>query len=159
MGSFGRCRTVVAAVCIVIGFAGARADDTQEITNYALSAAGLSKYAQATKNLAALPDGCADDDSDAETDSITAMVARIDSVPGATAAVKSAGLSTHEYVVFSMSLLQNGVAAWALTQPGGTLPPGTSKANVDFVNQHGAEIKQLQSLAHRCEEADDIDEE
>ena len=52
-----------------------------------------------------------------------------------------------EYVVFSMSLFQNGLAAWALDQPGGKLPQGVSKANVDFVKKHDAQLKQLQGLS------------
>ena len=31
-------------------------------------------------------------------------------------------MTAHEYVVFSFSLLQNGLAAWAVSQPGGKLP-------------------------------------
>ncbi len=35
------------------------------------------------------------------------------------------------------------MAAWALTQPGGTLPPGVSKANVDFYRSHEQALKKL----------------
>jgi hypothetical protein len=72
------------------------------------------------------------------------MVARIDAVPGARDAIGSAGMTTREYVVFSWSLLQNGLAAWAISQPGGKLPPGVSKANVDFYKKHEAELQRLE---------------
>lgn len=123
--------------------------DLQEIQRYALTDVGLAKYSQATEKLAALPGrssaACADDDSEAQ--SIDQMAAKLGAVPGAKAAVQSTGMSLREYVVFSMSLFQNGLAAWALDQPGGKLPPGVSKANVDFVKEHDAQLKQLQGLS------------
>jgi hypothetical protein len=44
------------------------------------------------------------------------------------------------------------MASWAMSQPGGTLPPGVSKANVDFVKQHDAELKEIEALddEHGC---------
>jgi hypothetical protein len=137
--------------------------DSQEVAAYALTEAGLAKYTKATQNLAALPGGAAskcadDDDSEDRTNSISDMVARINSVPGAASAIQSAGMSAHEYVVFTMSLLQNGLAAWALQQPGGKLPPGVSKANVDFVSSHGPQLDALKGLDRGCGE-DEADEE
>ena len=35
-------------------------------------------------------------------------------------------------------MVQNGMAAWAVSQPGGKLPPGVSQANVDFYKKHEA---------------------
>jgi hypothetical protein len=121
--------------------------DVVEVQRYMLSEAALAKYTAATKSLAALPSaGCTEDDSDSENPSIDHMVAKLGAVPGAQAAVQSAGMSLREYVVFSMSLFQNGLAAWAVDQPGGKLPPAVSKANVEFVKKHGAELKQLEGL-------------
>jgi hypothetical protein len=118
--------------------------DTQEIARYVLTDAALAKYTQATKNLGVhakqMPGDC-DDGDDAK--SIDEMVTRFNAVPGAKAAVQSAGLTTREYLVFTMSLFQNGMAAWALTQPGGKLPAGTSMANVNFYRAHEAAIKKL----------------
>jgi hypothetical protein len=74
-------------------------------------------------------------------------------VPAAKAAIQSSGLTTREYVVFSWSLLQNGLAAWAVSS-GGTLPAGASKANVDFYKKHEAEIQQMEGLkSSDCEDA------
>jgi hypothetical protein len=54
-----------------------------------------------------------------------------------------------------MSLLQNGLAAWAAGQSGGELPPGVSKANVDFVTKHDARLKELASLQSCGDELED----
>lgn len=118
--------------------------DTQEIQRYVLTDAALAKYKQATTRLAALPGdtagACSDDDGDA---SIAASVARLDAVPAVKAAIQGAGMTTREYVVFTWSLLHNGLAAWAVSQPGGKLPAGTAQANVDFYKRHAAEIENL----------------
>lgn len=139
--------------------------DSQEVMRYTLTEAGLAKYTKAAQNLSALPGGgpgnCEhDDDSDSESNSISDLAARLDAVPGAKSAVQSAGMSSREYIVFSMALLQNGLAAWALQQPGGKLPPGVNKANVDFVNAHNAQLDQLKGIAEQanCEDADDEEE-
>jgi hypothetical protein len=80
------------------------------------------------------------------------MVAKLNAMPDAAAAIQSVGMSTREFVVFSWSIVQNGMASWAMSQPGGTLPPGVSKANVDFVKQHDAELKEIEALddEHGC---------
>ena len=137
--------------------------DSQEITRYTLTEAGLAKYTKASQNLAALPGGapgCAnDDDSDSDSNSIAELAGKLDASPAAKAAVQSAGMTSREYVVFSMSLLQSGLAAWGLSQPGGKLPPGVNKANVDFVNSHGPQIDQLKGLDKGCGEKEDAEEE
>ena len=71
------------------------------------------------------------------------MAAKLNAHPGVKAAIQSAGMTTREYLLFSWSIVHNGMAAWALSQPGGKLPPGTSKANVDFYNRHAAELAAL----------------
>jgi hypothetical protein len=143
------------------GSAAAQDADMRDVQRYVLTSAGLARYTLATKNLAALPAAQAraceedgDDDDDADAQSIGDMVAKLESVPGAKAAVQGAGLTMREYVVFTMSLLQNGLAAWAVTQPGGKLPPGVSKANVEFVQAHDADLKQLQQYSRNDDCAD-----
>ncbi len=124
--------------------------DTSEIQRYVLTEAALAKYVQATKNLGALTGqrtGCDDEeDDDSDSQSIDQMVATLNAQPGASAAVRSAGMSAREYVVFSMSLLQNGLAAWAVGQPGGKLPAGVLPGNVEFIKTHDRDLKQLEAL-------------
>jgi hypothetical protein len=120
--------------------------DHREVSAYALTEAGLAKFTKATKNLASVPGACKDegnDDGQSGKQSIDEMVAEINATAGAQAAIRSAGLTTREYVVFMFSMLQNGMAAWALSQPGGKLPPGVSKSNVDFYNKHEAALAAL----------------
>ncbi len=75
--------------------------------------------------------------------------------------VQSAGMTTREFVVFTWSLFQTGLADWALEQPGGTLPPGVSKANVDFYRAHEQAFKELgtEQDSDDCDDRDEADEE
>jgi hypothetical protein len=163
--SFNRFRTVgvTAAFAVLLAASTAVAQnvadkDTREVSSYVLTEAALAKYAKATNNLNALakssPAAC---DDDGTTASLDASVARINSTPGAQAAIQSAGMTTREYVVFTWSMVQTGLGAWALSQPGGTLPPGVSKANVDFFRAHEQDFNQLDADdSDSCD--DDADE-
>jgi hypothetical protein len=131
--------------------------DAAEVQRYVLTEAALAKYTQATRNLAAVESACEEQDSDAE--SIDEMVAALNAMPGADQALQAAGIAPREYVVFSLSLLQNGLAAFAASQPGGQLPPGVSRANVDFVTKHNADLEQLAEIQFEtCESALDEDD-
>jgi hypothetical protein len=126
------------------GVAAANDKDSREVAAYVLTEAGLAKFTKATQNLAAVPGACAKEDDDgSNSQSIDQMVAKMDAVPGARAAIQSAGMTTREYVVFMWSTLHNGMASWAASQPGGKLPPGTLQSNVDFVRKHEAEMSGL----------------
>lgn len=137
------------AAALVSGPAFAQDRDTQEIQSYVLTDAGLAKYTQAAKKIAALPQHPTSDcgeDEDSDSQSLDQMVAKFNAVPGLKAAIQSAGMTTREYVVFTFSLFQNGLAAWAMSQPGGKLPADVSKANVDFYNRHATELGELEAL-------------
>lgn len=123
----------------------AQDSDAQEVSRYVLSESGLAKFAKASQNLAAIPGACEDEDDDDSNgqESIDQMVAKINAKPGAQAAIQSAGMTSREYVVFMFSMLQSGMSAWALKQPGGKLPPGVSQANVDFFNKHETAMAQI----------------
>ena len=136
--------------------------DAREISSYVLTEAGLAKYTRASSSLYELSKtaaGKCDDDED--SDSLDAAVARINSIPGAQAAIQSAGMTTREYLVFTWSLFQVGTASWALSQPGGTLPPDVSKANVDFYRAHEQALRQLgpQASADPCSGEEEETEE
>ena len=136
--------------------------DTREIATYVLNEAKLGKYAEATRNLGEitdqLPSNC-DDEEDAQ--SLDELGARLDAIPDVRSAIESAGMTSREYVVFTFSLFQNGMAAWVLSQPGGALPEGTSMANVDFYRAHETTLQELGSLTQSddCEDADEENED
>ena len=118
--------------------------DTREINRYQFTAQGLEHYTQAAHNLGPMARKLSRDCEGMEgAQSLDEAVSRIDAIPGTKAAITSAGMSTREYMVFSLALFQSGMAAWALSQPGGKLPAGVSKANVDFYSAHEAELQAL----------------
>lgn len=126
--------------------------DLAEIRAVTLTEASFAKYVEATRNLAAAHfENCAadDDDADAGNASVTTMAAKLDSVPAAKAAVQAAGLTSRQYVVYSLALMENGFAAY--TPAGSKLPAGINPANVAFMRSHSAEMDQL------SEEIDDPD--
>lgn len=126
--------------------------DTNEIAGYVLTDAGLAKYTQAVRKLqpltGQLPQDC---DHDEGPKSLNDMAAQMDEVPGVKSALKSAGMTSREYLLFSWSVFQNGLAAWALEQPGGKLPPGVKMANVNFYRAHEAELKKLGELTKHAD--------
>lgn len=144
-------KAFVAAAAIWLAtpcFAGADQNDHREISAYALTEAGLAKFKQATEKLSAVPGACErmdeDDDGDdgSGKESLDQMVAKLNAVPGAQAALQSAGMPTREYVIFMFSIIQSGMSAWAQSQ-NGKLPPGISQANVDFYKKHEAEMEAI----------------
>lgn len=135
---------------------GARSDagsDAREIDAYRLTEAGLAKYTKATQNLGSLAkqmsEACDDerDDSESEDDgnakSIDESVASFEAIPGVRTAMQSAGITTREYIVFTFSVFQSGMAAWVLDQPGGKLPPNVAMDNVNFYRKHEDALKKL----------------
>jgi hypothetical protein len=151
---------VVASLLAATAFAqGVPGPDTREINAYVLTEAALARYSQATRNLGALAKQLSSncDDDDGGSGSIGQSVARIDAIAGAKAAIQSAGMATREYIVFGMSVFQAGLSAWALTQPGGKLPAGVSRANVDFYRTHEKAINALgaPSQASDCNSNED----
>lgn len=134
--------------------------DTREINSYVLTESALAKYSQATRNLAALPNKCDEDEMEG-AQSLNEAAALLDSVPEVRAAIRSAGLTTREYTVFTWALFQTGMGSWVLSQPGGKLPVGTSMANVNFYRAHEAAIQKLdkETKSDDCDAADSEDEE
>jgi len=147
---------IMASLLLWPALAAAQDADTQEIERYTLTESGLVRFKAAMQNLMALPssaDACQGFDDSA---SLADMAAQLDALPGVKGAIQAAGMTTREYAVFNLSLLHNAMAAWAATQPGNKLPPGTSQVNVDFYNQHANEIA---SLPRRDCEEDESDDE
>lgn len=126
--------------------------DTKEVADYVLTEAALAKYTQAVHKLqplmGQLPQDC---DREEGSTSLNEMAARMDGVPGVKPALKAAGMTSREYLVFSWSVFQNGMAVWALEQPGGKLPPGVKMANVSFYRSHEAELTKLGELTKQAD--------
>jgi hypothetical protein len=102
--------------------------DTREVAGYVLTEDGLERFTQASKNLGSLSkeilNDCEDSDDGNGNDNpetLDDMVAHMDSIPGVTAAIESAGMSNREYIVFSLSIFQNAMAAW-VSETDGELP-------------------------------------
>jgi hypothetical protein len=126
--------------------------DTNEFAGYVLTDAGLAKYTQAVRKLQPLKEQLAQDcDHDEGPQSLNAVAAQMDEVPGVKSALKAAGMTSREYLLFSFSVFQNGMAAWALQQPGGTLPPGIKMANMKFYRAHEAELTKLGELTKQAD--------
>ena len=140
----------------------AAADDEQEIKNYVLTDAGLAKYSQAARQLAAMDaaqtGACEESEDGEEAQSISDVVAKMDRYPAAKNAITSAGMTTREYVVFSFALLQTGLAVWGAEQTGGQAA-GASAANVAFYKKNEANLKKLETITEpaSCEEEADDD--
>lgn len=126
--------------------------DAREVADYVLTDAGLAKYTQAVRKLqplmGQLPQDC---DGEEGPKSLNDAAARMDGVPQVKSALKAAGMTSREYLLFSWSVFQNGMAAWALQQPGGKLPPGVKIANVNFYRSHEAELNKLGELTKQAD--------
>lgn len=150
----------LACAIAAVKAAEAQASDLQEVSAYRLSESGLARYSQAIRKLGSLASSVsadckgADDDGEA-AQSIDDVAAKLEAVPGARAALDSAGISSHEFVVFTFALFQTGMASWALDQPGGKLPEGVSMDNVNFYRANSAALEELgqQTKATDCGDA------
>jgi hypothetical protein len=152
-----RLQALLAATAFLLLLSPSRAEplpdaDEREVRSYTLTEAALGKYVQATRALSKVPLACESDNSGVK--SLSDAAARIDALPGARAAIKSAGMTSREYVLFAFSLIENAFASYDLDQPGGKLPPGISMANVEFLRTHQARI---QALATETEAAECIE--
>jgi hypothetical protein len=136
---------VLAATAALLLLPAARAEtlpeaDAREVRAYALTDAVLARYVAATRKLSAIPLDCKADDRG--IDGLDDAAAKIDAMPGARAALRSARLTSREYVVFAFALIENAYAAYSLEQ-GGKLPPGISMANVEFLRRNSSVIERL----------------
>lgn len=117
--------------------------DAKEVADYVLTESALKKYTQAVRNLQPFMGQVPQDCDDENPKSLNDLSARLDGAPQVKSALKAAGMTSREYLLFSLSVFQNGMAAWALAQPGGQLPPGVKMANVTFYRAHEAELTKL----------------
>lgn len=147
MSRFHRLLGALTFALFLPALATAQERDAQEVQKYVLTDAGLAKYTQATRQIAALPadqSGACDDSGDSL--SIDETAAKLDSFPAAKSALQAAGLNAREYVVFSLALLQTGLAVWGGDQAGGKPPASVSATNVAFYKKNEPHLRKLEAL-------------
>lgn len=142
--------------------AGAAGDGgAKEVSAYKLTDAGLARYANATRRLdeavrrsPALCAERANDDSE-DTKTLDQLVAKIDASPPMRQAIQGAGMTSREYAIFSLAMLQTAMASWALEQTGGKLAPGASMDNVNFYRRNQAAITKIGEESNAAESCGD----
>lgn len=125
--------------------------DAKEVADYVLTEPAMKKYTQAVRKLQPFMGEVPQDCDDETPKSLNDMATRMDGVPQVKSALKGAGMTSREYLLFSFSVFHNGMAAWALEQPGGTLPPGAKMTNINFYRAHEAELKKLGELTKQAD--------
>ena len=142
--------------------AGAAGDGgAKEVSAYKLTDAGLARYANATRRLddavRRSPALCAEraNDDGEDTKTLDQLVAKIDANPQMRQAIQGADVSTREYAVFSLAVLQAAMASWALQQPGGKLAPGTSMDKVNFYRRNQAALTKIGEESNAAESCGD----
>ncbi len=134
--------------------------DARTLAAYRLSEATLTRFAAASKHLAAAArvagDTLGEDDEDDEgAETIADIAAFYDRHPSLRQAIATAGLTSREYVIFMLTLFQAGMAAWLVEQQGWSkLPSDIARENVVFYQRHKA---QLDSLTAELKEREDRD--
>jgi hypothetical protein len=122
--------------------------DMEALKNYRLTEAAMAKYIKASQNLVTLvkskPEWAKNiEKSQNDNASFADIAAFYDKIPPVRQALSSAGMSSREFVLFTFSMFQAGMGAWAMSQPGGKLPEGTPAENVAFYKKHEAQLKKL----------------
>ena len=133
-------------------FAQSRPQDTKdikEIAAFKLTTDGLTKFSKAAR---ALDDMAKKNPSlkerqdlfsDKPDKTIDETVREYERIPGLVSTIKTSGLTPREFVVLSYTLMANSMAL-ANKQAGmKEMPPGASKANMDFIQTHQKEIQAL----------------
>jgi hypothetical protein len=132
-------------------FAQAPSPDAKAIAAYRLTDTGLNRFISASRGLAAVQrarpdadDADDDDDDDGDDDkdpSIDELAAIYERDPAARRALSAAGITSREYIIFSLSLFEAGMAAWLIEQHGwDKLPPNVARENVVFYQRNKARI-------------------
>lgn len=145
---------VTAALSFPVHRAAAQSDpDMRTLANYHITESGLRKYYAAMGNLtkAVMKDTLLADAFGSalkDGDDIPAMAAKYDHVPAFKRALAAAGITSTDFVTFTLSYMQASMAYGLMTQKSEKLrlkelPKGTPKANVDFIGTHQALIQQL----------------
>jgi hypothetical protein len=132
--------------------------DLATVQDYELTMEGIDKYYAAMRNVAlAMKDmtpaereqheAALDAEDIADLDD---MAARLEDDPIFSEAIEEAGLSTREYAVLTMSLVQSGMAAAVIGMQPNADPDSLARAmqanpdNIRFLQEHGDELEAKQ---------------
>ena len=141
------------------GYAKSKGDDQAELENYRLTMPVLKKMGQVQENIFASikkdPSVATKykkglDDAD---QSLDATVKKMDGVPELKQAITKAGLTTREFLLATVAMLQAGMAGAMLQHSGGDaskLPPGV-RANMKFLEDNRAALEQMQKRTQEIE--------
>jgi len=128
--------------------------DLQRVARFRLDDQSMAKYVKAQR--AIMQVSKAHPELEKQTGSSNAKtldetIARIDRQPLLRAALASAGMSSSDYVLCSLALMQSGIYAWGVQMQGqkmwDKIPPGIPTENTRWVIAHKAELKKLQAQA------------
>jgi hypothetical protein len=141
----------------------ARVDaDAKEIQEYRLTSATLTKLGQVQENLYAamkahpeLGKGHADsadskEDREDEPKTLDDMAKRYDRIPEMKQAIVKSGLTSRQYVLATMAMMQAGMSAAVMEMPGADkskIAPAV-QANIAFMKAHKTEIDRMQARAN-----------
>jgi len=78
----------------------------------------------------------------ADTFDLDAVLANMNAEPEVRRAIEGAGISTRDYVLGTMALMQAAISH-QLSKGGMSVPPGVSEENRRFMAEHEAEIEQV----------------
>jgi hypothetical protein len=122
--------------------------DEQEVTNFRLSMDNFNKFSSSTAALMKLthadPKLRDQVTEEQKGKTIAQAVAAIDKYPSVVSAIKSGGLSVHEYIVMTATIMTSSMVVGMKKQ--GTIkeiPPMVSAANAAFVEQNYDKITAL----------------
>lgn len=131
--------------------------DVKEVENYRLTPSTFGKLVQVQENMYAMlkanpnlgkkyaQEGEGDGDEDEPTQSLTAMAQKLDKVPEMKQAISKAGLTTRQYLIASMAMLQAAMADAVMQIPGAdkSRVPANVQANAAFLRAHKAEMDRM----------------
>lgn len=130
--------------------------EMQALAQYRLTESGLNEFMHATQNLAtaarqhpAEVKAMAKENQHAKSaQTLSQMAAYFDSHPITRNALRSAGMSGRDFVLFSMATMQAGMslAFSKMKMKGAKAPPPNLAANMAFYQAHQAQFKQAQEM-------------
>ena len=120
--------------------------DLKEVRSYALTDKKFELFSNAVKSAAKViqqnPQIVKSDSDDADDQSIKGIVAMVDKSPDLKKAIESAGMTTRDFVLFEMAII-NGASGSLLTKAGQKLPPEISPDQVEFYQKNETKLKAL----------------